>query len=364
MIHRFTSFAILATFAAGSAMAGTVGTVGIPIGAGTNGVYGLTASYLTSSANPTLNTNSGFEERSYNVLLFGGATNGSTTLAPYGSANPSYSTGTYNVVGPSGETTSPTYAGTIVDPTSGVTFATVDDACLNGSSCNGTTRQSANTWVSIGDTTLTVPVGVYGVTDVWTLLNDVYGSPNAYNTTITFDFGNSAGATNGTSLVLQLQNSSSNLSSTGSGQIGTDVDCSVAGSTSCNGYSVGPVAHASSLSPYTGTTANATSDLSAAGMSSVNVYSNVIYTSQYTAATSSAFAGSTGTVNMYDQDFSLGAAFQGLYLVDIKVTEAAGSTDDLSLSAITVQTPEPAAFGLLFVGLIGTGFAVGRRRLA
>jgi hypothetical protein len=88
-----------------------------------------------------------------------------------------------------------------------------------------------------------------------------------------------------------------------------------------------------------------------------------VETMAYNGGVSGAFAGSKGNVVLGDQGFNFGNAFSGLYLVDIKIAEASGTsgTSETALSAITVFTPEPSTAWLLLGGFGGIGLLLRRR---
>jgi len=323
-MHRSSALIISLSIITGSAFADQ-----IQIG----GATGLTSSYIGAS-----NTG-GWTERNYDNYLFDGANNGSPT-SPYG--------GYQQHSGASG---------TITDSTDGVTFNMVNDGCVGGT-CNGT-APSANVWVASGTGTLTIPIGVFDVQDVWTMLSNVYGAAGAQDTTVKFNFGSTATTTNGTSLTVNLVNASSNMSAN-SGQIGTAIECTGLGTSTCNTLAIGGLAPSSSLNGIT----------SSSTLIPITVDTNTVYSTTYTSTIggTSAFASSnTGTLSLYDQGFIFGNTYSNLYLVNLQVTDSFGTmnTSQTALSAITVDTaatPEPSTIWLGFTGMFAVGLVVLRRR--
>jgi len=219
----------------------------------------------------------------------------------------------------------------------GVTFAMIDSGV-----------STANQWIStnqsVDTTTDTIQIGIFGVSAAWTMLNDQYGTPNGTNTTVTFNFGNSANVTNGTSLQFTLTNGT---------EIRDAVDC-ITGT--CPSYSTGldfvnDYGPTGALNPATGP-----------HVSAFNVWTG----SYNTAGSASAYKNTTGDVFLDAQDFSLGSAYSGLYLVNIQIADAntgANTSRDM-LSAVTVlgQAPEPSTWLLFAAGLGLVGFFRLRQR--
>jgi len=108
-------------------------------------------------------------------------------------------------------------AGTLVDPLgdggSGVTFSKLND--------------TGNFWdlatASGGfPSTLTIPIGVFGVTDVWTMINDIE-STNARDVNVFFNFGTTANAATVDAISVHLNNADGASSS---GQVRNALVCS------------------------------------------------------------------------------------------------------------------------------------------
>jgi hypothetical protein len=237
-----------------------------------------------------------------------------------------------------------TTAATLTDSTSGVTFALIADGTSSGSPA-----ASNNFWEGYQAQTLTIPVGVFDVSDVWTLMNNIWGTPNAVDTTVTFDFGVAATGAVSKALTVQLTNAGSNVAGTPSGQISTSVDCTTVAAT-CNSYAIGPTAASSSI---------ATSGSGSSTLSNITVLTDQVLSMAYNGVgASSAYIGSAGNVVLGDQGFQFGTAFYGLYLIDVKIAEAsgAGNTSQTALSAITIDaTPEPSTVWLLLSGFGAAG---------
>lgn len=323
-MQKFIEIGLLALIGTGIAAAGQ-----IQLGGGANGVNGLTSAYVGAGAGSWV-------EQNYEIRLFQGATANSLPVTPQ------YTTGTYV------ENTSPA-AATITDSSAGVTFNMITDGTYGA-----TTQYSKNFWEATNTSTLTIPVGVFDVTDVWTLMNNMWGTPNANNTTVTFNFGNSPTAAT-ESLVVALTNSGTATggSATPSGQVASSAQCTttVGGSpAACNTFDIGPTAASTSIT---------TSGTAAGSLSAITVLTDTLLEGSYTAAAGN-FANSAGQVVMTDQGFQFGPAFNGLYLVSIQVADSsgAGHVSETALSAITVDaTPEPATVWMFITGLGAVGLA-------
>ncbi len=327
-MFRMTSASILALASVGLATAGQ-----IQIG-GTNG---LTSSYVSSGCSgggPCVAGSAGTAtEQNYDNVLFSGALNGGTAPTPY-----------------AGYSTSSANAGTITDSTNGVTFSMVNDGTTGGA--------SNNFWAipSSPSTTIVIPIGVFGVTDVWTMLNtELAKAPPSRDINVTFNFGTTSNAATTQSYIVKAGNSSN--SSTPSGQLQNAVGCTpVTGA--CGGVAT-PASGPAAAFSYPGT-------------STTPMVTNQVFSSAYTSA-SGAYAGSTGTVVLSDQGFllgslslsSLGVGLTNLntYLVSITVRDlAVPGVSAGALSAITVDTvPEPSTVFLLLTGLCAIGFSRFRR---
>jgi hypothetical protein len=307
------------------------------------GANGLTSSYIAGGCSGTppcgagsLGSLSAATEGSYDGVLFSGANNGGTAPSP-----------------PSG---------TVTDPTSFVTFSLINDGVGN------------NVWSLpdiVGSTanTMTIPVGVFGVTDVWTMINDELGSGglNAVNSpyrdlTVVFNFGTTSNATTTESVLVKTLNSGTSPTAAANGQVRNAVNCT--GPPPCGGISPpasGPVAPSASMATY----------VNGVLSSNIGVQTNNLYSTGYTDASGAYSTSSGGTVSLDDQgfllgDISLGALGAGdtnlnTYLVSVQIREV-GVTgapgEAVGLSAITVlTTPEPSTVLLFLAGLGAIGLA-------
>ncbi|MDP9053676.1 MAG: hypothetical protein M3N93_05155, partial [Acidobacteriota bacterium] len=170
------------------------------------GVNGLTNSYITSGcagSSCVAGSTATAIEQNYDNVLFSGALNTSTSPKPYST----YSTSTAN-------------AGTIVDSTNGVTFSMINDGTSEGGSNNVWTLAQASGTLP----TMTIPVGVFGVTDVYTMINTELASAASANRDVTlfFNFGTTSNASTVQTVTVKLANS--NNSTTAGGEVRNAVD--------------------------------------------------------------------------------------------------------------------------------------------
>jgi len=313
----------------------------IQIGQTISGVnYGLTTTYITSPNTSGCtgcanSTTTGFALKNYDKNLFEGGTPNPTPFTGYSSVT----------------ATAPTPGSTLVDATNNITFAMVSQS--------GTYN---NFWASTASGTLTIPMGVFGVQNVWTMLNDYYGPNNAQDTSVTFKFDNNADGSDAgslTTLTVDLKN-------------GTDIRSSISCTANCN---VGTT--------YANTLASSSvvsgSDIHCTGpncIAAVTVLTNNLFSAlNLTPNALTQFGGQTVSAVLDDQGFFFGNAFANKYLVSVGVTEKAYGTtgvnaSSVALSAITLQTvsaenqtatPEPSSVLLAIGGLAAFAF-IGRRR--
>ncbi len=327
-MQKIIVLSVFALVGSGLATAGQ-----IQIGSGTNGVNGLTASYIGSGITGT------FNEQNYDGRLFQTAQLSGTLVTP------PYTTGTYTQASsPSPSTIVDTGAGALTDSSTGVTFNMITDGTGLGGSNNFWQGATAGA-------TITIPVGVFDVTDVWTLINNVWGTPNVNGTTVKFNFGTSATTTSET-LTVALTNSGSTTGggATPSGEVATSVQCTTTVAAQCNTFAIGPTAASTLIS---------TSGTASGSLPTISVLTDTLSAGMYNSAAGN-FAGSAGQVIMTDQGFQFGSTFYGLYLVSVQVTEVVGGahTSESGLSAITVDaTPEPSTIWLLIAGIGVAGIA-------
>ena len=299
------------------------------------GVNGLTSSYITSGCSgggPCIAGSTGsFSEQNYDTVLFSGASNGSTTPVPYAT----YSTTAANT-------------GSITDGP--FTFNMINDG-LTGD-------VSKNVWIGgttpVTQDTITVPIGVFGVDGVLTMLNSDLGLAGpARDATVEFDFASTSNGAITTAIKVKPTNDAvSGVTAGDSMQNAVQCPSSSACSTLANGAPAATVSTPSGNFPGV----LMASDL----LPSTNF--------NYTIATG-AYAGTVGNVSLTDQVFIFGgttlATALSSYLVDIKIIEPnLSGTDAIGLSAITLDTavPEPSTVLMLLTGLGAIGFARFRRK--
>jgi len=322
---RISSVSVLGLLSVAACSAG-----GIQIGGST----GLTSNYITQgtgavcaagAGNCVAGSTGNFRELNYDLRLFDQALNGSTAPVPFAGYTQTTATAPGSQLGQ---------------------FAMISDGTSDGA--------SNNFWDGVSATTMTVPIGILGVSDVWAMLSNFAGVHDAFQTVVTFNFGTSANGGINNVLVVHLQNSST-AGSPASGQTGSAVDCATS-PCGVNNLANGALAPSSLATatlngnPTTGVTVN-TTNLFTTG----NSYTSVKGT--YSSSTS-------GTLSLYAQDFQL-AAFAGEYLVSMGITELSGVSglSQTALSAITVnQVPEPSTVFLFLTGIGVLGFARFRRK--
>jgi len=233
--------------------------------------------------------------------------------------------------------TPPVGPGSLVDASgdggSGVTFSKLND--------------TGNFWdlpTGTSSSILTVPIGAFGVTDVWTMINDIEAT-KTNDVSVVFNFGTSANVT-ADSVTVKLNNADG---ASASGEVRNALVCS----TGC--------AEAGQLG------------LSGAVVSGVTVVADNVWTQSFLNCISSSISplsigNQCGTADLDDQGFffnslNLGGGLTNLntYLVSVQVKEIATAGGGAGLSAMTIDTaaatPEPSTV-LLFVaglGVVGLG---------
>lgn len=317
------------------------------------GPNGITSNYILQGAgavcaagtgNCVTGSTTGWVERNYDNILFSGATNNSGATSPVPFTGYTQNGGT-----PSGSTAT---------DTAGTTYSMLSD----GSNGSGS---SLNYWGSNGTNqvpvSMVVPIGLYNVTDLWTMMDNQWGTLGGNDTTLTFNFGSSSNDTSGdvTSVVVNLLDNNNTVHN---GTMRAALACITVTTATCNAT-------------------NNPQDTLLQGnvINGVTVNTKVVYNSfNYTAANPSGlYAGSQGTLKLDDQQFIFGALSQNKWLVSVQVTENLGNTpasvgttgnlpSETALSAITVDTaaPEPGTVMLFIGGLAGIGFLQYRRKRA
>jgi hypothetical protein len=361
-MNRFSNLTLALTAFAASAIAGQ-----IQVG----GADGLTAAYIASGCSTNVagqscvtGSTTNFYEQNYDQRLFQQAT---PSLGAISNSASSY---------PHSMTTP--VAGTLTGVGSsdlGTVFSMINDGCNTGgvgsgpgaggtaATCGTTGAVTNNFWQAQNTAgtgaSVTIPVGIFDVTDVTTVLNNLWGLQGASETTLTFNFSSISAndTTNVTKVVVNLTNSGN--TATPSGQIQGSIDCNIPASTPCSNYDIGPTAASTPSSSLSGTNING-----------LTVDTNTLFRTGYTSTPSSKYTGTTGTVSLTDQVFDFtGTPFSsGYYLESITVADSSGkaSTSQTALSAITVDTsvvptPEPSTVLLVMAGIGAIGFSRLRR---
>jgi hypothetical protein len=361
---RFASLSIVCLAALSSAEAGQIVTIGsnITFNAGT-GEYqsanGINSSYvaggtgvnacagaqLYGNACAAAVTPVGFAERNYSVTLYQAALNGTSVPSPFSGYSASLTTVPNQTITPAN-----TSAGqTLTDPTNHVTFSMLSDTA------SATTN---NFWDSntTGADSIVIPIGIQGVDQVWTMINDLYGlSGNSY-ITVQFNFSATSSSVANPALALSVGLQEGKA-------VGSSVACSAAvgsaGGHVCTDFGIATLGTAVPFAGGSVTTTQTTSTMP--------------YTTTATGGSTvanGAYAGTSGSLFLDDQSFSFGTAYLADYLVSITVSDSSGAADisRAALSAIAIDTvvppaatPEPSTILLGLTGLVALGFFKLRR---
>jgi hypothetical protein len=225
----------------------------------------------------------------------------------------------------------------------------------------------ANFWQ--GDNAFVIPVGVYDVDSVSTVLDDEYGSLGQQGITVSFCFastsnGGGTGCASGDLVTVALTN-------------GVEYSDGII----CNSAVVGgcPANAAGAPTSSTYTLASSTANV---GGSGVTVDSGVVYQSAYTNLQATNAAGgnvgpwatsAAGNVQLYDQQFLFTPGqYSGEYLSYISIVDTSsnysgsgslGSASRYALAAVTLDSvPEPGSLFLLLAGFGAIGLGRLRRR--
>ncbi len=348
-MFRITTISIAALVSMGIASAGQ-----IEIG----GTTGLTNAYITTADGGVGSVDaSAAYEQNYDNVLFSHATNGVAPV-PY-----------------VGYTQTGSAAGTMTDKSTnavnaegagGVTFSMIDEGT--------TTGNSKNFWYieegAVPSSYITVPIGQYGVTDVWTLLNTLEANTLNSNRDVTMLFTFGTTASGGSTDVVTVKLNNSTDSTTPTGNVTNSVDCNPVITNPCGGVS------SPSSGPYLSSQPNFAVTGAATG-ASITIDADNLFQYSYTSATGP-YANTTGNLTMDDQGFlfgnlQLGGALAGLtnldtYLVSVQIKEVGGQDPQAAfgLSAVTVDTvvPEPSTVALLLAGFGAIGIGSFRRKKA
>jgi len=315
------------------------GSVQLQIGTGTNGQNGLTAGTVTQTVAGGANGTVG--ESAYIGNLPPGSTSLTRTLGVPATGYPN------------GETSG--QLDTVNDGGTNVTFAMIDDSAHN----------TDNMWISSStanvvttDTILMSGLGVFGVSNVWTMLNDQYGNlayNNGQNTQVIFNFTTATGGAVAP-LTFTLTNG-----------------IEIRDSAQCTGPVGSALTTCQALNYQT--SLDTTNDYSPTGglnpTSGPDVSAFNVWTGTYGLASGGNYTGTTGNVYLDGQNFSLGSAYASDYLTSIEVVDTQTATRQSRdiLSAITVEgtlvsAPEPSTWLLFATGFGVLGFARLRRKSA
>jgi len=361
---RLSYITTLGMAAVSMASAASVATNVFTVGSAVSGNSGLTSGYVNGNATScvgfTVQGNTCITpgapvalQRNFDVTLFSGATPAAT---PYGG----YHAGTQGVQ----------TAGGLMGANGSPQFSMMSDAA---NPVTGTSTPNSNDFwdLTSNSSLITVAVGLTGVTDVWTMLNNIYGTAGANSTTVFLDFGTSSNVVNASDIIQVNLTNSGAAGSGASGQIQDANICAAngpnsVGGTFCTGLDVGPTAAFSTPTTLVGGVTQETG---------ITVGTKNLFSTAYTGTSNAGiYKSTTGNVDLNAQDFQisslvgagLAAQFEGLYLVDIRVKENIGGAgvSQTALTAITIDTvPEPSTV-LLFVGGLGAIGLLRRRRLS
>jgi hypothetical protein len=251
---------------------------------------------------------------------------------------------------PNGETSG--QLDTVNDNGTNVTFAMINDSANNTANMwlSTNTAGSVTTPVVTTDTILMGGLGVFGVSNVWTMLNDQYGNlayNGGQNTQVTFNFTTATGGFVAP-LTFTLVNGV---------EISDAVDCTAgSGLSACQAF--GYQTSLDTTNDYSPT--GATNPSSGPDVSAFNVWSGT-----YNQGGGN-YTNTTGSVFLDGQNFSLGSGYTNDYLTSIQVidtqTGSRQSRDILSAITVEANAPEPSTWLLFAIGFGLFGFAKLRRK--
>jgi hypothetical protein len=316
------------------------------------GASGLTSAYVDSctvevgKCSGGNGQTNGFVLRNYDSRLFNNASNGTERPTPFTSYSRIAGTAPGNVM---------------QDSVHGIAFSMIADGKVSG------VGTSSNFWDSLTASTMTVPIGVFGVQNVWTMLNNLAGPKGGTDTVVTFNFGDSSKATSGlTQVAVTLVNSNNTIA--GSGQIRAGVGCTAAAGGGASGFSACSTNTANGTLAASSTAATTVNGVTAPG--GTTVLTSNLFSFSYTGGMNAGiYQNTVGNVFLDDQGFQFGNTYLDKYLVSMTFQELNGAfgVSQTALSAITVDSvdsavPEPSTTLLLLSGLCGIGFSRIRRR--
>lgn len=319
------------------------------------GPSGITANYVTQgggavcaagAGNCVTGSTGGWTEKNFDNVLFAGATNG---VAPVPFSG-------YVQTGGEASGLTATSVG-IANAANGQTFAMISDGAVPISNA------SKNLWeASAAQTDLIVPIGVFDVTGVATMLQNAWGTMGGNDTDITFNFGNTSNATTGlTSVTFDLINTN-NAGNTS--ELRAALACITVTTASCNATN-NPHNTPSLTTTLIGSDSNSYGFAEGFVFGAAGTFGG---TYNYTSGATGVYAGTQGTLKLDDQDFNFGNAFLNKWLVSVDVGQTGTFGAGISataLSAITVTAvPEPTTFLLLLAGFGGVGVVARRLRKA
>ena len=256
---------------------------------------------------------------------------------------------------------------TVYVPSAGPTFD------LLGDNLFADRAKTAQMWVTTSTGTsasttgnLTIPVGVFGVTSVSTMLNTMVGGSGAGTvcTTSASAVSNGTAGCTGTNayadIVLTFEDSADFLAGN-TNNLQTETLALINGTTTENMLGGTGLSTGSYLAQ----------DIDASGAAVGATYSvgvGNIWKGVTTVAGNSGTPVSNTSLALDYQTIPVFSAYQGLYLVSIAINNY-GSTSQEILSAVDVQgplssAPEPSTTAMLLTGLVGIGLVIVRRKLA
>jgi len=312
------------------------GSVQLQVGTGVNGANGLTAGTVSQTVTGGAAGTIGENPYLGNV--------------PPGSTIYTRTSGVPAAGYPNGETSG--QLDTVNDNGTNVTFAMINDAANNTANMwlSSSTTGSVASPIVTTDTIVMGGLGVFGVSNVWTMLNDQYGNlayNGGQNTQVTFNFTTKTGGAV-TPLTFTLTNGV---------EIRDAVDCTAgSGLGACQGF--GYQNGLDTTNDYSPT--GALNPVNGPDVSAFNVW-----TGTYNQGAGN-YANTNGTVFLDGQNFSLGSAYASDYLTSIQITgtETGSRQSRDILSAITIEAnaPEPSTWLLFAIGFGLFSFAKLRRK--